>query len=75
MSFLRRKGEILCKVYKHLNNYPELVQSLMSLVQSEGKEGSCSQYEFAMFMFEQLAEFHLPQNLIIENSASFMNIF
>jgi hypothetical protein len=68
-NFLRRKAEILCKIHKKLGTYTDLITKLQSLTiqPSSADESVLKSKEFAMYMFELLAEYHLPQELIVQN--------
>ena len=61
-NFLRRKAEILCKIHKKLGTYAELIAKLQGLAAqpASADELVLKSKEFAMYMFELLAEFHLP---------------
>ena len=64
MNLLRRKAEILCKLHKKEGSYGELVQQLQQLALQEPNSsdaGIIKGKELAMYMFELLAEYHLPQ--------------
>ena len=77
MNLLRRKAEIVCKIHKKEGNYANLLQKLqlMSTQYTGANEIGVKSKEFAMYMFELLAEYHLPQELIVSNQDSFMEIF
>lgn len=64
MNLLRRKAEIICKLHRKEESYPEIVSQLSELLQREPNSDSdeiVKGKEIAMYMFELLAEFHLPQ--------------
>jgi hypothetical protein len=61
MPLLKRKAEIICSCYREMQNYPELISQLVALLQSQqGPEGEIKKV-YAMYIFELLAEYHLPQ--------------
>ena len=63
MNLLRRKAEILCKLHKKEESYAELVGMLQQLALQEPNSDNSSIVkgkELAMYMFELLAEYHLP---------------
>ena len=68
-TILRRKAEIICKIHKKQENYAELIVKLQGLAAqpASSDEVVLKSKEFAMFMFELLAEYHLPQELIVSN--------
>ena len=64
MNLLRRKAEVLCKVHRKEESYGEIVQQLRDLALQEPNSDSPAVIkgkELAMYMFELLAEYHLPQ--------------
>lgn len=77
MPLLRRKAEIFCKIHKKEGAYGELITKLQGLASqpSSADEVVVKSKEFAMYMFELLAEYHLPQDLIVQNQESFMALF
>ena len=78
MNLLRRKAEILCKLHKKAETYAEIVQMLQELALREPNSenaGIIKGKELAMYMFELLAEYHLPQEELESNQASFMAMF
>lgn len=77
IALLRRKAEIICKLHKTEESYGELVNQLQSLAGQPASEDETviQGKELAMYMFELLAEYHLPQEQIVENSAHFMQLF
>ena len=63
MNLLRRKAEILCKLHNKEESYAELVGMLQQLALQEPNSDNSSIVkgkELAMYMFELLAEYHLP---------------
>lgn len=79
-NLLRRKAEVVCKLYKKSANYGELIQMLQSWASGNQVPGSADDAVSkakvtAMYMFELLAEYHLPQELIVQESDSFMLVF
>jgi hypothetical protein len=77
MTLLRRKAEIVCKIHKKQGNYAELIAKLQGLASQPASTADdiIKSKEFAMYMFELLAEYHLPQDLIVSNQDSFMQLF
>ncbi len=67
MLVLKKKAEIVCACYREIENYPELIQQLVTVLQSqEGTQEQISaRKEYAMYIFELLAEYHLPQDQIV----------
>ena len=59
MLLLKKKAELLCACYRELQNFPELISQLVTVLQSAS--GS-DMKEYAMYIFELLAEYHLPQD-------------
>lgn len=74
---LERKADIICKCYKKLEIYPEMIQNLVTILKS--KDGSPKEIvkrkQFAMYNFEVLSEYHLSQDLLVENSKEFIDLF
>lgn len=69
MVVLKRKAEIICNCYKRLESYGELIQVLVEILTSAtGSTEQASRKEYAMYMFELLAEYHLPQEQIVNNA-------
>ena len=64
MQLLKKKAEIICACYRELSNYPELIQQLVVVLQStDGTPESQTQKKvYCMYLFEMLAEYHLPQD-------------
>ena len=78
MSLLRRKAEILCKLHHKLETYSEIVTMLTQLALKDpasADENTIKGKEIAMFMFDLLSEYYLPQEQIVENQANFMQVF
>lgn len=67
MALLKRKAEIVCTCYKEIQNYPELVMQLVSVLQSQTgtSEEQAVKKVYAMYIFELLSEYHLPQDQIV----------
>ena len=75
MSLLRRKAEILCKLHHKLETYGEIVTMLTQLALKDpasADENTIKGKEIAMFMFDLLSEYYLPQEQIVQNQANFM---
>lgn len=77
MNLLRRKAEIICKLHKKEESYGELVQQMGQLAGQEASNADSivKGKQFAMYMFELLSEYHLPQEQIVANSNHFMLLF
>ena len=77
MHFLKKKADIITACYREIENYPELIQQLVLVLQSQ--EGTPEQLGikkvYAMYIFELLAEYHLPQEQIVQNSNQFIELF
>jgi hypothetical protein len=54
-----------------------MIQDLTSLLAATGGEAEeqAKRKQFAMYNFEILAEYHLSQELIVENSEQFLTLF
>ena len=76
-SLLKRKADIICKCFRKLETYPEMIQNLVSVLsRTEGsQEELVKSKQFAMYNFEVLSEFHLSQELIVEHSEQFIQLF
>ena len=68
---LKRKGDIIAKVYHNLDQSDAL---LKQLVEWSGLENSNSK-QLAMYVFERLAECHLSNEKLLEHKDSFYAIF
>ncbi|CDW84107.1 importin beta- [Stylonychia lemnae] len=75
MLLLKKKADIICACYREIKNYPELIQQLVAVLQSQDQDNSSVKKEYAMHIFEVLAEYHLPQEEIVQNSNQFMQLF
>jgi len=66
-NILRRKAEIICKCHKQEESYGELVVQMSALAgQAASSDDSVNKGKrFAMYMFELLSEYHLPQEQIV----------
>jgi hypothetical protein len=72
VSNLRRKADLVCACYKESKNYTELILSLVQLIQEGGEP---RKRVYAMYIFELLSEYHLPQDQIVSNSDQFIQLF
>lgn len=75
---LKRKADIICKCFSKLENrYGELIKNLVDAMKapSTTPEEDVKRKVFALYNFEVLAEYHLSQELIVENSAHFVELF
>lgn len=71
MVLLKRKGDVLSKIYSKLERKDVFVQYLVTLCSSESAK--CRQ--FAMYVFEILSEMHLSSEELSGAKAQFMQIF
>ena len=71
MVLLKRKGDVLSKIYSKLEKKDVFVQYLVTLCSSESAK--CRQ--FAMYVFEILSEMHLSSEELTQAKADFMTIF
>jgi intracellular sulfur oxidation DsrE/DsrF family protein len=60
---LKRRADVICKIYSKLENkYPEMIQNLVALMKEPvSTEIDVKRKTFALYNFEVLAEYHLPQ--------------
>ena len=71
MVLLKRKGDVLSKIYTKLDKKDVFVQYLVTLCGNESAK--CRQ--FAMYVFEILSEMHLSSEELSGAKAQFMQIF
>ena len=71
MVLLKRKGDVLSKIYSKLEKKDVFVQYLVTLCGSESAK--CRQ--FAMYVFEILSEMHLSSEELSGAKGQFMQIF
>jgi len=71
LVLLKRKGDVLSKIYSKLEKKDVFVQYLVSLCSSESVK--CRQ--FAMYVFETLSEMHLSSDELSGAKVQFMQIF
>ena len=71
MVLLKRKGDVLSKIYSKLEKKDVFVQYLVTLCNSESAK--CRQ--FAMYVFEILSEMHLSSEELSGAKGQFMQIF
>ena len=71
MMLLKRKGDVLSKIYSKLDKKDVFVQYLVTLCSSESVK--CRQ--FAMYAFEILSEMHLSSEELSGAKGQFMQIF
>lgn len=76
-KLLARKADIICKCYAKLGDmYSEMIANLVGLMTAgPTPEEETKRKGFALYNFEILAEYHLSQELITENSKQFLDIF
>lgn len=77
INILRRKADIICKCFRKLETYEEMMQNLVQLLKSTDGEPQelVKKKQFAMYNFEVLSEYHLSQDLIVQHSAEFIQLF
>ena len=71
MNLLRRRGEVLTNVYSRLEQETSLLQQLESW---SGNENANAR-DFSLYLFQILADVHLSNDLIYQQSNNFMTIF
>jgi len=76
-ALLERKADIICKCYKKLESYDQMIKNLVDilLVAEGAPQENIRRKQFAMYNFEILAEYHLSQELIVQHSDKFLEIF
>ena len=78
LHLLRRKAEMLCKLHKRAQSFPELLQQLLGLIIQEPDsevESIIRGKVVAMYMFDLLSEFHMTQKQMKSSHADFMQVF
>ena len=71
LTLLKRKGDILSKVYAKLNQNEDLLKLLVDWAQSDLTQSR----QFSMYVFEVLADCHLTPEQLTSYKDSFMTIF
>ena len=71
MTLLKRKGEILSKIFAKLKQSEELLKLLVNWANSEVTNGRL----FAMYLFEVVSDCHLSPEQISAYKDSFMAVF
>lgn len=71
IQLLKRKGEIISKIYSKQQRSEELLNLLVQWASSEFAKGR----QFAMYLFEVLADCHLSAEQIKKYKDSFMQVF
>lgn len=77
-KLLEKKAEIICKCYKKLDTYPEMIQNLVATLRIQDQVSDAEKIkrkQFAMYNFELISEFHLTQELLVQNSDEFLKVF
>ena len=76
-SLLNRKADIICKCFKKMEKYDEMIQNLVTILKdNEGTpEEKVKRKRFAMYNFEILSEYHLSQEHIVQHSGDFLQLF
>ena len=74
---LQRKADIICKCFRKLETYEEMIQNLVALLKmTDGSpKENVARKQFAMYNFEILSEYHLSQEVIVEHSGQFLELF
>lgn len=77
INLLRRKAEVICKCFRKLESYDEMIQNLVSLLKmNDGEQNEVvKRKQFAMYNFELLSEYHLSEEFIVQNSSDFIQLF
>jgi hypothetical protein len=71
MSLLKRKGDIISKIYVKQNKSEDLLKMLVNW----SADASANGRQFAMYLFEVLSEFHLEPEKMAAYKDSFMTVF
>ena len=71
IGLLKRKGDVLSKIYSKLNQNGEFLTQLVNYANSE----VVKERQFAMYSFEILSEMHLTSEELTSSKKDFMNIF
>ena len=71
IALLKRKGDVLSRIYSKLNQNAEFLAQLVSYANST----AVKQRQFAMYSFEVLSDMHLSSEELTSNKKDFMNIF
>ncbi len=71
LSLLKRKGDIISKIYAKQNKSEDLLKLLVEWAQSD----NVSSRQFAMYLFEVLSDCHLTPEQLSTYKDSFMGIF
>ena len=71
LSLLKRKGDIISKIFAKQNKNEDLLKMLVDWAQSDNNNGR----EFSMYVFEVLSDCHLSTEQLTTYKDSFMNIF
>lgn len=63
LAILKKKAEVIGKCCKKMDNYGELIPQLVQMFNSQegGEDVIVTRKIYTMYMFELLAEYHLPQ--------------
>ena len=71
MTLLKRKGDIISKIYVRQNRSEELLKMLVEWSNSE----SSTARQLAMYLFEVVSDYHLTSEQLTAYKDSFMTIF
>lgn len=71
MTLLKRKGDIISKIYSKMGRSEEFLKLLSSWAQSD----SINARELSMYLFEVVLECHLPAEKLTAYKDSFMSLF
>lgn len=76
IALLRRKAEVICKCFKKLETYDEMIQNLIQLLkQDQSQPNVVKQKQFALYNFELLSEYHLDEEFVVKHSSEFIQLF
>lgn len=71
MTLLKRKGDIISKIYVRQNRSEELLKMLVEWSNSESSPAR----QLAMYLFEVVSDYHLTSEQLTAYKDSFMTIF
>ena len=71
LTLLKRKGDIISKIFAKQNKNEELLKVLVQWAQAENVKSR----QFAMYLFEVLSDCHLTPEQLTNYKDSFMTIF
>lgn len=71
LTLLKRKGDIISKIFAKQNKSEDLLKMLVEWAQSDNSVSR----QFAMYLFEVLSDCHLTPEQLTSHKDSFMTIF